>query len=76
MCQSVLERPGPDDPQKFSSLYTQKREAKGITIVAAAGTENTGTVSFPASLPNVISVGAGDGRWLRARERLSESGQR
>lgn len=35
VCQSILERPGPDDPQTFSSLYTQKREAKGITIVAS-----------------------------------------
>ena len=35
VCQSILDRPGPDEPQIFSTLYTQRREAKGITIVAS-----------------------------------------
>ena len=39
---------------------------RGITVVAAAGNENEGTVSFPANLRNVIAVGAIDGRKLRA----------
>lgn len=30
----------------------------GVTVVAAAGNENEGTVGFPARLPNVIAVGA------------------
>lgn len=34
VCQSVLNRPGPDDPQVFPAMYTQKRVAAGITIVA------------------------------------------
>jgi serine protease len=32
----------------------------------AAGNDGEGTVSFPASLPNVIAVGAVDGRKVRA----------
>ncbi len=36
VCQSILNRPGPDDPQAFSSMYTRKRTANGITIVASA----------------------------------------
>jgi serine protease len=40
--------------------------AAGITIVAAAGNDGRGTVSFPAALPNVIAVGAVDGRKQRA----------
>ncbi len=35
VCQSILNRPGPDDPQVFSEMYTQKREVRGITIVAS-----------------------------------------
>jgi serine protease len=41
--------------------------AAGITVVAAAGNDGRGTVSFPAALPNVIAVGAVDGRKQRAR---------
>ena len=39
--------------------------SRGITVVAATGNENT-TVGFPANLPNVIAVGAVDGRKQRA----------
>lgn len=41
-------------------------EGGGITVVAAAGNDNEGTISFPANLSNVIAVGAIDGRKLRA----------
>jgi serine protease len=34
----------------------------GITVVAAAGNDGVSTISFPAALPNVIAVGAVDGR--------------
>lgn len=34
VCQSILNRPGPDDPQTFPAMYTQRREARGLTIVA------------------------------------------
>jgi serine protease len=40
--------------------------AKGITVVAAAGNDGRGTVSFPAALANVIAVGALDGRKQKA----------
>jgi serine protease len=40
--------------------------AAGIVVVAAAGNDGKGTVSFPASLSNVIAVGAVDGRKQRA----------
>jgi serine protease len=40
--------------------------AAGVTIVAAAGNDGVGKVSFPAALPNVIGVGAVDGRKMKA----------
>src|SRR5262249_25939160 len=40
--------------------------AAGVVVVAAAGNDGRGSVSFPASLPNVISVGAVDARKQRA----------
>jgi serine protease len=40
--------------------------AAGVTVVAAAGNDGRGSISFPASLPNVIAVGAIDGRKQRA----------
>jgi len=40
--------------------------AAGVTVVAAAGNDGVGKVSFPASLPNVIGVGAVDGRKMKA----------
>jgi serine protease len=39
---------------------------RGVTVVAAAGNDGGGTVLFPASLPNVMAVGAVDGRKARA----------
>jgi len=38
----------------------------GITVVAAAGNDGLGSLAFPASLPNVIAVGAVDGRRQKA----------
>lgn len=54
----------------FSNAVSQavdRAVAAGITVVAASGNENAGTVSFPASLDKVIAVGAIDGRRTRAR---------
>jgi serine protease len=48
----------------ISSAIT-RAVARGVTVVAASGNENTG-VGFPARLPNVIAVGAVDGRKVRA----------
>jgi serine protease len=41
-------------------------DRRGVTVVAAAGNDRAATVTFPASLPNVLAVGAIDGRRLRA----------
>ena len=38
----------------------------GITVVAASGNDGAGSVAFPAALPNVIAVGAVDGRRQKA----------
>ncbi len=43
-----------------------RAHAAGVTVVAAAGNENRGTVSFPGSHPDVIAVGAVDYRKQRA----------
>jgi serine protease len=40
--------------------------AAGVTVVAAAGNAGTGSVEFPAALPNVIAVGAVDQRKVQA----------
>jgi serine protease len=47
------------------SAAINRAVSRGITVVAASGNENTG-VGFPARLPNVIAVGAVDGRKVRA----------
>jgi serine protease len=41
-------------------------DRRGVTVVAAAGNDAGSSVTFPASLPNVLAVGAVDGRLLRA----------
>jgi subtilisin family serine protease len=38
----------------------------GVTVVAAAGNDGTGTVGYPAALPTVIAVGAVDSNLARA----------
>lgn len=50
-----------DDVQIVKSAVARAVSA-GIVVVAAAGNESVGTVDVPAALPNVIAVGAGDGR--------------
>jgi serine protease len=40
--------------------------AKGVTVVAAAGNDGKGKISFPAALSNVIAVGAVDGHKNKA----------
>jgi serine protease len=53
---------GGDTPSTVVRQAVDRAVAAGITVVAAAGNEGTATVSFPAALPNVIAVGAVDGR--------------
>ena len=40
--------------------------AQGVVVVAAAGNEGSGSISFPATMPNVIAVGAVDASKRRA----------
>ncbi len=44
----------------------QRAMDAGIPVVAASGNENSATVSFPASIPGVIAVGATDRSDIRA----------
>ena len=43
---------------KINELATQGRRGLGCIIVAASGNFNSSTLEYPASLPNVITVGA------------------
>jgi serine protease len=57
---------GGEEPSSIVERAVNAAVAKGITVVAAAGNDNEGRISFPAALPNVIAVGAVDGRKSRA----------
>jgi serine protease len=52
---------GEDDSETVRRAVNQAF-AKGSLLVAAAGNDGLGTISFPAALPNVMAVGAVDGR--------------
>ena len=34
VCQSIINRPGPDSPQAFPDIYTQQRDVRGLKVVA------------------------------------------
>jgi serine protease len=53
---------GGDTPSTAVRQAVDRAVAAGITVVAAAGNDGAGTISFPAALPNVIAVGAVDQR--------------
>jgi serine protease len=53
---------GGDTPSTAVQQAVDRAVAAGITVVAAAGNDGVGTISFPAALPNVIAVGAVDQR--------------
>jgi serine protease len=57
---------GGDGTSQTVRQAVDRAVAAGITVVAAAGNDSRGTISFPAALPNVIAVGAIDGRKLKA----------
>jgi len=57
---------GGEGPSQSVSRAVDRAFARGIVIVASAGNDNEGIVSFPGSLPNVIAVGAVDARKERA----------
>ena len=56
---------GPDNSVSVRQAVDRAVQA-GVTLVAAAGNDGVGRVDFPAALPNVIGVGAVDGRKVLA----------
>ncbi len=48
------------------ALAIDRAHAAGIVVVASAGNDGNSPVTYPAALPNVIAVGAVDGRKQRA----------
>ncbi len=57
---------GGEGPDRAVQDAVDRAVGRGITVVAAAGNDGQLGVLFPASLPNVIAVGAVDGRKIRA----------
>jgi len=57
---------GGDSPNQTVQRAIDRAVSQGIVVVAAAGNDNVSHVSFPASLPNVIAVGAVDARKHKA----------
>jgi serine protease len=53
---------GGDTTSTVVSQAVDRAVAAGITVIAAAGNDGVGKITFPAALPNVIAVGAVDGR--------------
>jgi serine protease len=53
---------GGDSPSLTMQRAIDRAVSQGIVVVAAAGNDGEGRVGFPASLPNVIGVGAVDAR--------------
>lgn len=49
---------GGDLPSSIIVDAVDYARSKGVTLVAAAGNDGTGTVTYPAALPQVIAVGA------------------
>ncbi|WP_089307060.1 S8 family serine peptidase [Geodermatophilus pulveris] len=62
---------GPGGAGLFASAVDYAR-SRGVTVVAAAGNDNTSTPSYPAAEPGVISVAAVDAQ--QARASFSNSG--
>jgi serine protease len=56
---------GPSSSQTLRQAV-DRAVAAGAVVVASAGNDGASTVEFPAALPNVIAVGAVDGRKQRA----------
>jgi serine protease len=57
---------GGDDTSLTLQRAIDRAVEAGITVVAAAGNEARSQISFPATMSNVIAVGAVDGRKRRA----------
>lgn len=57
---------GGEEVDRTLTAAIDRAVARGITVVAAAGNDDVGSVAFPASLESAIAVGAIDGRKLKA----------
>jgi serine protease len=57
---------GGDSPSLTLERAIDRAVEQGVVVVAAAGNEGSGNISFPATLPNVIAVGGVDARKRRA----------
>ncbi len=57
---------GGSSPSETVTRAVDRAVAAGIVVVAAAGNDNKATTDFPASLPNVIAVGAVDRQKAKA----------
>jgi hypothetical protein len=54
---SSMIQPSPDETTDFTAAANQA-EARGITIIAAAGNDSGGTIELPANEPGIFAVGA------------------
>jgi len=57
---------GGDNPSLTLERAINRAVEEGIVVVAAAGNEGSSSISFPATLPNVIAVGGVDASKRRA----------
>jgi serine protease len=57
---------GGESGSQTMRLALERAEDAGVTVVAAAGNDGISGISFPAAYPDVIAVGALDGRKRRA----------
>ncbi len=57
---------GGTSPSETLRRALDRAEAAGVVVVAAAGNDGARRVDYPAAFPNVIAVGAVDGRKQRA----------
>jgi len=57
---------GGESPSLTLQRAIDRAVVAGVVVVAAVGNEGRSTIGFPASLPNVIAVGAVDARKQRA----------
>ena len=57
---------GGDSPSSTLERAINRAVEQGVVVVAAAGNEGSGNISFPATMPNVIGVGAVDANKRRA----------
>ena len=63
---SPLNNNGTYDESSIVDDAVSYAQSKGVLLVAAAGNDGVGTLSYPATLPGVISVGSADSQNRRS----------